>query len=59
MFNMMASDYLDCLDCGITPDPDSQYLVAPFVQEIFDNVIKKSRMDLALEIKAHTSMLLE
>jgi hypothetical protein len=53
---MMASDYLDCLDCGITPDPDSQYLVAPFVQEIFDNVIKKSRMDLASEIKSNTSM---
>lgn len=56
---MMASDYLDCLDCGMQPEPDSQYLVAPFVQEIFDKVIKKNRMDLALEIKNSTVMKLE
>jgi len=56
---MMASDYLDCMDCGIQPEPDSQYLVAPFVQEIFDKVIKKNRMDLALEIKNSTAMKLE
>ncbi|MBN1929982.1 MAG: hypothetical protein JW786_00035 [Desulfobacterales bacterium] len=53
---MMASDYLDCLDCGIAPEPGSQYLVAPFVQEIFDTVIKKNRMDLALEIKSKSEM---
>jgi len=53
---MMASDYIDCLDCGITPEPDSQYWVAPFVQEIFDTIIKKNRMDLALEIKSKTAM---
>jgi hypothetical protein len=58
-FYMMASDYLDCMDCGITPEPDSQYLVAPFVQEIFDNVIKKNRLDLVLEIKKNTAMKLE
>jgi hypothetical protein len=56
---MMASDYIDCLDCGITPEPDSQYWVAPFVQEIFDTVIKKSRMDLALEIQSKTAMQLK
>ena len=56
---MMASDYIDCLDCGTTPEPDSQYWVAPFVQEIFDTVIKKSRMDLSLEIKSNTSMQLD
>jgi len=55
----MASDYLDCVDCGIPPEPDSQYLVAPFIQEIFDTVIKKNRMDLALEIKKSTVMRLE
>lgn len=56
---MMASDYIDCLDCGITPEPDSQYWVAPFIQEIFDTVIKKNRMDLALEIKSNTVMQLK
>ena len=56
---MMGSDYLDCMDCGIQPEPNSQYLVAPCVQEIFDKVIKKNRMDLALELKNSTVMKLE
>ena len=56
---MMASDYLDCMDCGIQPEPDAQYLVTPFIQEIFDKVIKKNRMDLAVEIKSNTAMRLE
>jgi hypothetical protein len=56
---MMSSDYLDSLDAGLIPEEGSQYHVAPFVQEIFDSVIKKSRMDLAQEIKAQTAMLLE
>lgn len=57
--HMMASDYIDCLYCGITPEPDSQYWVAPFVQEIFDTVIKKNRIDLALEIQSKTAMQLK
>lgn len=56
---MMSSDYVDSLDVGATPEPNSQYFVAPFVQEIFNSVIKKSRMDLAMEIKSNTAMLLE
>lgn len=56
---MMSSDYIDNLDIGIAPEPDSQYLVAPFVQEIFDSVIKKNRMDLAMEIKRKTIIFLE
>lgn len=56
---MIASDYIDCLDCGITPEPESQYWVAPFIQEIFDTVIKKNRIDLADEIKSKTAMQLE
>jgi len=55
---MMASDYIDCLDCEISPEQDSQCLVAPFIQEVFDDVIKKSRMDLAIEIKENTAMML-
>lgn len=53
---MMDSYYLDSLDCGVIPEPDSQYIVAPFIQDIFDNVIKKNRMDLANEIIKNTSM---
>ncbi|MEW6520652.1 MAG: hypothetical protein AB1461_14700 [Thermodesulfobacteriota bacterium] len=53
---MMSSDYLDCLEWGMTPEPDSQYWVAPFVQEIFDQAVKKSRPDIAATIKQHSSM---
>ena len=53
---MMSSDYVDSMDLGLTPEEDSQYFVAPFIQEIFDKVIKKNRMDLAMEIKSHTAM---
>ena len=56
---MISGDYLDSLDCGMTPEENSQYFVAPFIQEIFDSVIKKSRMDLAEEIINKTSMMLE
>jgi hypothetical protein len=57
--DMMSSDYVDSLECGITPEEGSQYYVAPFVQKIFDDVIKRNRMDLAEEIKKNTSMKLE
>lgn len=56
---MASSDYVDSLDCGLMPEEGSQYFVAPFVQKIFDSVIKKNRMDLAEEIKSKTSMKLE
>jgi hypothetical protein len=56
---MMSNDYIDSLDCGVTPEKDSQYSVARFIQEIFDSVIKKNRMDLAIEIKSKTCMMLE
>lgn len=36
----VASDYVDCLDCGLTPPEGSQYLVANYVQEMFDKYIK-------------------
>ena len=58
-YYMASSDYVDSLDVGATPEPNSQYFVAPFIQEIFNSVIKKSRMDLVLEIKSKTAMLLE
>lgn len=56
---MMSSDYIDSLDCGLKPEEGSQYYVAPFIQEIFNDVIKKNRMDLAKIIKNNTSMKLE
>jgi len=44
---------------GMTPEEDSQYYVAPFIQDIFDKVIKTKRIDIATEIKNKTTMRLE
>jgi len=56
---MSSSDYLDSLEVGLTPEEDSQYWVSSFIQQIFDNVIKVVRPDLALEIKKNTFMKLD
>ncbi len=56
---MMASDYIDSLECGLEPEEGTQYNVAPFIQTIFDKVLKINRSDLATEIKINTSMKLE
>lgn len=53
---MSSSDYLDYLEVGMTPNEGSQYWVAPFVQDIFDEVIKKERSDIADAIKQHSCM---
>lgn len=53
---MMSSDYIDYLDMNMEPPENSQYWVAPFIQEIFDDVIKKYRIDLAEELKKTISM---
>src|SRR6185295_2548571 len=53
---MMSSDYVDALDCGLTPEPDSQYWVAAFVQEAFDHTVTRHRPDVAAAIKGDTSM---
>ena len=53
---MMSSDHLDALECGIQPEEDSQYWVAPFVQEIFDEIITPWRPDITDLIKQSTAM---
>ncbi|EHJ91474.1 hypothetical protein [Vreelandella boliviensis] len=53
---MMSSDYVDHLDCGMQPPKDSQYWVAPFIQKVFDEIIKKNRPDIASCISENTSM---
>jgi hypothetical protein len=53
---MISSDYVDFLECGLTPEPDSQYWVAPFVQVIFRDVVSAYRNDLSELIKQHTSL---
>ena len=55
---MISSDYIDSLDIGLTPEENSEYFVAPFIQEIFDTEIKVRRPDLAKAIKIKTKMML-
>lgn len=55
----MSSDYVDYLDVGMTPEEDSQYWVAPFIQEAYSEIIEKYRPDIAKEIKDKTEMKLE
>ena len=55
---MAATDYVDALDAGIEPEPDSQYFVAPYIQEIFSEVVETKRPDIAAIIKNKTSMYL-
>lgn len=56
---IMSSDYIDALDCGLTPEKDSQYWVAPFVQEILDKYIKPRHSKLATYLKESCGMQLE
>ncbi len=53
---MISSDYTDCLDVGIEPDPDSQYWVASFIQDVFTEIIEVKRPDVAKYIKENSSM---
>lgn len=46
-----STDYIDCLDCSLTPPEDSQYQIAPFVQEFIDEYINKLNPDLKLFLK--------
>lgn len=53
---MMSSDYIDALECQMQPEPDSQYWVAPYVQEMFDRTFRPRRPDLYTAIKESTAM---
>jgi hypothetical protein len=53
---MVSSDYMDHLECDMTPPEDSEYWVANGVQEIFDQIVKKLRPDIAKHILEGTSM---
>jgi len=55
----MSSDYVDCLDVGMTPEEGSQYWVASFIQKVYTGIIEKYRPDIAKEIKLKTKMKLE
>lgn len=53
---LMSSDHLDALECGMQPEEDSQYWVAPFIQEIFNEIITPKRPDVTAVVKANSPM---
>jgi len=56
---LISSDYIDNLECNMDPPEGSQQWVAPFIQEIFDEVVTKERPDIVAAIKANTTMQLK
>ncbi len=52
----MSSDYIDELECGASPKEEMLYWVAPPIQNVFDEVIKVHRADLAEVMKNATKM---
>jgi hypothetical protein len=55
----MSSDYADYLNLVMTPEEDSQYWVAPYIQKAFEEIIIKERPDIAKEIKENSKMKLK
>lgn len=58
-YYMKSSDYVDALESGLEPKEDSQYWVAPFVQDIFDDIVKKENPRVYEFIKENTCMELQ
>ena len=46
----------DALDCGVEPEENSQYWVAPFIQDIFNEVVTPRCPDITATIKANSAM---
>jgi|SRR5690554_1219032 len=55
----MSNDYFTALELGLIPEKDAQHFVAPFIQKVFDKVIKTKRPDIAMEIKNNTEIQLK
>lgn len=53
---MSSSDYIDYREMGMTPPENSEYWVAPFIQEVFDSIILVERPDLAVVIRKESNM---
>ncbi|MGH8498511.1 MAG: hypothetical protein ACRERV_06875 [Methylococcales bacterium] len=55
-YYMVSSDHLDALECGMQPEENSQYWVAPFVQAAFDEIVTPRRPDITETIKKCSAM---
>lgn len=58
-YYLSSTDYIDSLELGYPTENEFKYLVAPFIQKVFTEIIEKKRPDIAKEIKNKTSMNLE
>lgn len=56
---MMSSDYIDHLECGMTPPEGSQYWVSSFFQYAFSEILMTVRPDIGSAILNSTSMHLD
>lgn len=54
-----SSDYMDALTVGIEPEDDSQYFVAPFIQEFINETIMKVNPELKNFLKESVYMNIE
>lgn len=54
--DMKSSDYPDSLMCEMQPEPDADYWITPFIQEVFDDIIARHRPDIATTIEKYTCM---
>lgn len=53
---MVASDYLDYLDCGQTPSEDLLKLVAPYIQECFDKYVMAYNPEMGKYLKQNSNL---
>lgn len=53
---MMSSDYVDALDCGMTPMEGSQYWVATHVTDVFKKYVAPNRPDVAEYMRGCSEM---
>lgn len=58
---IQSTDYIDYVDCGLTPPDDSQYIVAPFIKDFINKYINKINPELKVFLKnnAKYGMLIE
>lgn len=56
---MMSSDYKDCLEFEIPPDPSSLNWIAPFIQDYIDKRIKGKYTNILNYFKLNTEMEIE
>lgn len=58
-FSIMSTDYIGCLECGLTPEEGSQYWVAPFIERYFNENIDLIDESCLKYLKENTSMVFD